>query len=118
MYKNQRGFSLWSMIIVGILVLLGIVYGRHVINIQYNAYALTQKAKDVIKETGNSQDEKQILKLLRSKADFDKLSNLYEDSDVVIDRDNGNTSITITYRECASLNDAWEVCADKEISTK
>lgn len=116
MYKHQKGFSLSSVVIFGALIVLAIVYGRHIINIHYKSYALTAKAKDIVKENPNA-DDKTILKALRTKAEFDRIGDVYEDSDVLISKDGGNTVITINYRECAKLNKNWEICADQEIKS-
>lgn len=114
--KNQKGLSLLSVVLVGGAALLALTYGRHVINIEYNAYVLTAKVKDTAKE--NNTDDKSILKSLRAKADFEHIGKIYDDSDVLISKDGGNTVITINYRECAQIGKTYEVCADKEISSK
>ena len=115
--KSQQGLSLWSIVAVGALLLLGIIYGRHVINIHYNNYVLSEKAKDVAREN-IGKDDKTILKALRSRAEFEKIDSLYSDADVVITKDSNKVDIEITYRECAVLNKNWEICADLTSGTK
>ena len=116
-FKNQKGISLWSVVFVGAAILLGIVYGRHVINIHYNNYVLSEKSKDIARENVGK-DDKTILKSLRDRAAFEKIDGIYADSDVVITKDNSKVDIEITYRECATLNANWEICADMKAGTK
>lgn len=104
---------------VGIIVVLGLVYGRHIINIHYESYVLSRIFKDVATEAITSgADERQITKNIRTRAESEGIGKLYEDTDLVVTKATNSVEITVNYRTCAILTKNWEICADQEVSYK
>lgn len=111
---NQRGFSLLSIVFVGIFVVLVLVYGRSFFNIPYTGYKVKNILSTAIRD-GNAK-ESEIKKIFDERVQFEKLSDVVSSKNLTVTSGPSGVNVTAEYEHCSELWKNWTVCARMSIA--
>lgn len=111
---QQKGFSLSNLLVIGFLLITVIVYGRNAFGLIYHAYKVKAVMNNIVTVEKTETD---------ARAKFDQLiafeglkSVKGEDLEIVVT--DAKVQMSLSYKECGSITDNWEVCATWNLETK
>lgn len=112
MHKKQRGFSLMTMVFVGIFAVMALVYAQAFVIIPYTGY----KVGTILASLPKDGKEFEIKKVFDERARFERLATIVSSKDLTFTSGEGPTKITAEYEHCSELWKNWTVCAQMTIT--
>lgn len=109
-YCHQRGFSLSSIIAVGVIVVLALAYARGFIQIPYTKYKVNTIVASILKEGTTKPSD--IKSLFNSRVMFEGISGVVNADNLTIESTERNVQIKVDYEHCEPLWTHWTVCAE------
>lgn len=111
---NQRGFSLLSLVFIGVAVVLALVYGQTFFTIPYTGYKVGSIMSNLIRE-GNTKDY-EIKKIFDERVQFERISEIVSSKDLTVVNGDTGVKMTAEYEHCGELWKNWTVCAQMTIT--
>lgn len=109
---KQRGFSLLSMVFVGIFAVLFLVYAQAFVIIPYTGY----KVGGILTALPKDGKEFEIKKVFDERVRFERLGTIVSSNDLTFSSGEGPTKITAEYEHCSELWKNWTVCAQMTVT--
>ena len=110
---NQRGMSLLSLVFLGIVVVLLLIYARAFFVIPYTGYKVGSIMSGLIRD-GNTKDY-EIKKVFDERIGFEKISNIVSSQNLTVSQGESRLQMTAEYEHCAELWTNWTVCAQMTV---
>ena len=111
--QRQRGFSLLSIVFVGIAIVLALVYGRAFVTIPSTSYKVGSIMSGLIRE-GNNRDY-EIKKIFDERIQFERIINIVSSKNLTVEQGDAGVKLTAEYEHCAELWTNWTVCAQMKV---
>ena len=109
-FNHQRGFSLFSIVAVGVVVVLALAYARGFIQIPYTKYKVSSIVASILKE-GNTKPS-DIKSLFNSRVMFEGISGIVNADNMTIESTERMIQIKVDYEHCEPLWKHWTVCSE------
>lgn len=110
---QQRGLSLLSTVILGLLLVMGLVYLKAFVVIPYTAYKVGIIADSLSKETRVNVTE--LKKLFDQRLQFENLQGILTSDDMSVVQTSSGASIRVEYEHCEILWRDWTICSEQDI---
>lgn len=110
---NQRGFSLISVVFIGIALVMSLAYLRGFITIPYTDYKVASIMSSLIKE-GNVKDY-EIKQVFDQRVQFERIGHLVSSKDLEITPSDTKVKLKVEYEHCEALWTTWTVCSTRII---
>lgn len=111
---NQRGFSLLSIVFLGLFVVLALAYGRSFVNIPYTSYKVGSILSSSIRD-GNAK-ESEIKRIFDERTQFERISDIVSSKNLTVTNGPSGVNVTAEYEHCSELWTNWTVCARMSIA--